>query len=207
MNLFDDASHFSRTTTHKTAAPIPDFGTGKFTITLWVKTASDGPLLAKTAQGGGGGLNKLLFLRGGQVHYDISNLGCVRGRATIADGRWHHVALCGGAPQLIYVDGLLDAHGILEQMPDPKGIARVLLFGGAAGWLKGVLNGQLDDVRLYHRVLSAREISEQAKSSEPQSSQGTLSYLRLRRRQQRCLRRTESCVTRRADRLRVGQVR
>ena len=160
----------------KTAAPIPDFGTGKFTITLWVKTASDGPLLAKTAQGGGGGLNKLLFLRGGQVHYDISNLGCVRGRATIADGRWHHVALCGGAPQLIYVDGLLDAHGILEQMPDPKGIARVLLFGGAAGWLKGVLNGQLDDVRLYHRVLSAREISEQAKSSEPQSSQGTLGY-------------------------------
>jgi len=70
----------------KTAVPIPDFGTEKFTITLWVKTSSDDPILAKTAHGGGGGLNKLLFIRAGQVHYDISNIGCVRGRARIAYG-------------------------------------------------------------------------------------------------------------------------
>ncbi|MHC4251025.1 MAG: LamG-like jellyroll fold domain-containing protein, partial [Planctomycetota bacterium] len=111
-------------TSEKKAVPLPDFGTGRYTVTLWVKTNRDGALFAKTAAKGewvSGG--KALFIRGGRLAFDVGWVGAASGRRRVADGKWHHVAFTGGSPQQFYVDGTPDGSGDLRPVPDVKGSA------------------------------------------------------------------------------------
>jgi len=154
--------------------PLPDFGGGKYTFTAWVRTKRDGSIFAKTrARGAWVRDGKALFLRGGRVCFDIGWTGAVNGRTRVADGKWHHVAFSGGVPQRIYVDGKLDAEGRLEKRPDVAG--SVLKIGwtstnfprGNAG-----LVGEIDDVRLYDRVLTDAEIRAAASGDAPDKGRG-----------------------------------
>ena len=158
----------------KTPVPLPDFGTGKFTFAAWIRTGRDGSIAAKMVKEGGwrqGG--KALFLRGRVLNYDIGWVGCVKGRVRVADGKWHHVALTGGRPQAIYVDGRLDARGNLEERADPK--RAVLKIGhtstsfphGGFGFA-----GEIDDVRVYARVLSEKQIKALVAERPPTSGRG-----------------------------------
>ena len=61
---------------------------------------------------------KALFIGDGHIHFDIGWVGTLHGETRVDDGRWHHVALTGGEPQRIYVDGELDATGDMEPSPD-----------------------------------------------------------------------------------------
>ena len=156
--------------------PLPDFGQGKFTVMAWIRTRRDGSILSKTrATGAWVNGGKALFVRGGKVCYDIGWVGCVNGRRRVSDGQWHHVALCGGSPQKIYVDGKLDSQGSLEGRPDPQGA--VLKIGhtsdnfpvGGFGFA-----GEIDEVRVYGRVLSDGEIEAHASKEQPSSGHGLL---------------------------------
>ncbi len=156
--------------------PLPDFGTGRFTVAVWVRTQQDGTILAKSkSQAAWAPGGKSLFIRGGRVAYDIGFVGCLNTKASVADGKWHHVVLTGGKTQKIYVDGQLEGSATLEQKPDPKGSALIIGYtsqnfpdGGAT------FKGDIDEVGLYARVLNARDIkmlSQRKRPVEPEDLQ------------------------------------
>jgi len=151
----------------KQTTPIPDFGTGEFTVTAWVRTKGDGTILAKTPPAASwprGG--KSLFLRGGEVCFDVGFLGCVTGRTRIADGQWHHVAFTGGRPQRIYVDGRLEAKGSLDAWKDAKGSAVLVGYTSPNFPQPSALDGAIDDVRVYDGALDAGDIAALARDEE-----------------------------------------
>ncbi len=143
------------------AVPLPDFGTGQFTVAAWVRTKADGTIFAVTAPKGKWiRRGKAFFLRGGKPAFDIGWVGCANGRTKITDGRWHHVAVTGGSPLRFYVDGKPDGGGDLGTHPDPKGA--VFKIGWTSTNFPGGDNhfrGGIDDLRIYGRVLDAGEIA------------------------------------------------
>ncbi len=148
--------------------PLPDFGAEPCTVSLWIRTKSDGALFARVpderAWMPGG---KSLFVQGGRLNFDVGYVGCVTGRRRVSDGAWHHVAWVGAAPQRLYVDGKLDAQGDLEARPDPA--ACLLRFGYATDDFpeEPHFTGQLDDVRVYARALPAAEVAALAGGTPP----------------------------------------
>ncbi|MHC4202478.1 MAG: LamG domain-containing protein, partial [Planctomycetota bacterium] len=159
------------------AIPLPDFGNGSYTVTAWIRTTGDGTIFAKTAPRGDwvpGG--KSLFVRGGRVSFDVGFVGCVDGRSRVADGKWHHVAFTGGSPQCIYVDGVLDGDGRLERRGDVGG--NVFKLGSTSNNFPSSdqFRGELDDVRVYGRALSAKEIKEHFRAKQPGSGRGLVAY-------------------------------
>jgi len=152
----------------KAPIALPDFGRAAYTVSAWIKTSGDGSIFSKCAPEGrwseGG---KSLFISRGKVCFDIGWVGEIEGRATVTDGRWHHVALCGASPQKVYVDGRLDATGELEPLPDAEG--HVVKLGATASDFPEQsgreFNGLMDDVRIYGRVLSQDEIRALAAST------------------------------------------
>jgi len=159
------------------ASPLPDFGTDAFAVTLWIRTKSDGPVFAKTAAEGrwveGG---KTLFIRGGRLVYDIGWVGNVEGRARVADGRWHHVALTGGASQKIHVDGKLDAADQLKRRADVK--RSVFKIGWTStDFPEGArrFSGEIDDVRVYASELRDEDIQRAARARGSDDARGAIS--------------------------------
>ena len=142
------------------SVPLPDLGTEPFTLAAWIRTTRDGSIAAKTVREGIWVRDgKALFVRGGKVCFDVGWVGVVTGKTTVTDGEWHHIALSGSQPQKIYVDGALDAAGRLIEKPDPKG--SVLKLGHTSVNFPSTdcgFRGEIDDVRLYVRVLAAGEI-------------------------------------------------
>ena len=159
-------------------APLPDFGTGRFTVSVWVRTQKDGTLWAKTrAKGAWVSGGKSLFLRGGKLAYDIGWVGAVTGKSLITDGKWHHVALTGGKTQKIYVDGQLEASAALEQKPDPKGSALMIGYT-SQNFPEGgkTFQGDIDEVSLYGRILKPDEIKALSQRRSSQKGTDLLAY-------------------------------
>ena len=152
--------------TRTVAEGIPDFARENYTVSAWIKTRHDGPIFAKTLAAGqwarGG---KTGFVSGGRLAFDIGWSGAVKGRKLVADGKWHHVAFTGAAPQKLYVDGKEDAKKNLETLGDPDrsvfkiGVTSDNFPMGGAGF-----TGEIDDVRVYNRVLTVDEITRLSKA-------------------------------------------
>ena len=119
---------------------------------------------------------KSLFVRGGHACFDVGFVGCVEGRRRVSDGKWHHIAFTGGSPQNIYVDGALDGDGCLERRGDVKG--NVFKLGNTSSNFpsSNQFRGELDDVRVYGRALSAKEIKEHFRTKQPGSGRGLVAY-------------------------------
>ena len=139
--------------------PVPDFGKSDFSITAWVQTTAGGTIMAKVpAKGEWVEQGKSLFIRNGQVCFDIGWVNCIESRTKVADGKWHQVALVvQGGQQEIYIDGRQDASGRLRREPDRGDWP--LKIGQTSTDFGGDFRGLLEDVRLYDRALSAEEIA------------------------------------------------
>ncbi len=160
------------------ATPLPDFGTGSFTVTAWVRTQQDGTIVAKTRTKGtwaNGG--KSLFVRGGKVAYDIGFVGCLTAKSVITDGQWHHVALTGGKTQTIYVDGRPEGTSTMEQRPDPKGSALMIGYTSRNFPDDGAtFQGDIDELCVYGQVLGASAIRDLYEHRRPRSKADCLAY-------------------------------
>ncbi len=148
------------------ADTVPDFAKGDYTVSAWIKTRHDGPIFARTLAAGNwvsGG--KTGFVRGGRLAFDIGWSGVVAGKTLVADGKWHHVAFVGASPQRLYVDGKLDQEGCLDTLPDPGGSVFKIGVTSANFPLGGVgFAGEIDEVRVYNRVLTGGEIGKLSKT-------------------------------------------
>jgi hypothetical protein len=151
---------------------IPPSVTDDFTVTMWVKTTDTaGTADAQWWNGkglvdgeiGGGGADWGTSIVDGKF---VLGVGAPGGDITVAssvninDGTWHHVAATrnntSGAMQ-VYVDGVLSGSG--TGPTGPRNWPTSLRIGGLQPGYN-FLNGALDEVRLYDRILTAEEIAE-----------------------------------------------
>jgi hypothetical protein len=135
-----------------------------FTIALWVKTTSPSAQMLVERQAAGFSSQFLFALDRDEVHEGGFSVwtgqqwidSVARG---VADGQWHHLAVSyDGAAIRLYKDGALDrtagAPVFYADSPLPWNFGRFVTAN--VGW---PLQGALDDVRMYHRVLTAGEIA------------------------------------------------
>jgi len=144
---------------------LPDF-CKKFTITAWVATKDKGTIFAKTALKGkwvrGG---KSLYIgEDGHVYYEIKDGGKLRGDMKVADGKWHHVVLLSeGRRHKIFVDGKPKGEADLNTaVGDPKGSIGKIGFTATDFPKTSGYKGLLDEVCVYDRALSPKELTATA---------------------------------------------
>jgi hypothetical protein len=150
---------------------IPRSVTDDFTVAMWVKTTDTaGSAGAQWWSGkglvdgevGGGGADWGTAIVNGKF---VIGIGSTGGDSTFAsstninDGTWHHVAATRNNTSgaiAVYVDGILrgSGTGATGSRTFPSSLRIGSLQTG-----NNFLNGTLDDVRLYDRILSASEIS------------------------------------------------
>ncbi|MEZ5305457.1 MAG: LamG-like jellyroll fold domain-containing protein, partial [Verrucomicrobiales bacterium] len=153
-------------------------GTGARTVAFWVKTTdmADNGLLGWGDEAPNG---RKWHLR---INSDAANgtVGAIRtevqggnniGTTVIADGQWHHVACVwedDGTPDIAdaihYIDGVAETPSFTTDEPIDTDIAGanalpVWIGGRRQGAAFRYIDGQMDDVRIYSRALSAAEVA------------------------------------------------
>ena len=143
--------------------------TSALTIAGWVKgdvwgTGSDVDIIAR--KGDGSPNNYQFAIKNGvtTMFLDDSDSAGLSGNTVLSSGHWYHVAATwNGSEVRIYVDGVID-----KNPPDLRGgtigtDTRPLYIGGRG--TSDVLDGIVDDVRIYNRALSAAEVAALANRS------------------------------------------
>jgi hypothetical protein len=162
------AAQFNGTSSY---VSIPRSVTDDFTVAMWVKTTdTTGSAGAQWWSGkglvdgevGGGGADWGTAIVNGKFVLGVGSAGgdtTLASSVNINDGTWHHVAATRNNTSgaiAVYVDGVLRGSG--TGATGSRTFPANLRIGGiqAGG---GFLNGTLDDVRLYDRVLTVGEIA------------------------------------------------
>ena len=166
--------------------PLPNFGASDYTVTAWIRTTVGGTIFSMSsaegvwAQRGG----KVFFVRGGKLGFDAAYIRVLVGRTVVADGKWHHVAITFQASKkqlTFYVDGKPDGGGQVAAEPDVSG--HIVRVGLAARnfWAPNGFKGDIDDVRIYDKVLSPPEIKARYETPPPSSDAACVAHWRLDR--------------------------
>ncbi len=142
-----------------------------YTIHARIKTKRGGTILCKTVPDGGwarGG--KSLFVRGGKLAFDVGFVGVVTSRRSVADNRWHHVAMTyehHGNRVRLFIDGKLDGQGRLDPVGTEKGLVARLGFTSPNFPQKPFFEGKMSEVSFHGRALSQKEIAQLATGNVP----------------------------------------
>jgi hypothetical protein len=173
---FDGASSYVET-------PLVQLAEAGYTIEAWVKTTSDQGTIVQD-RGTGPGLSITLSIgpccnNAGKgnwcpsstagvpaVGVDSDNIWVgINAAMPINDGRWHHVVgvWVEGTTFKIYIDGR-DASGPTASIGSPtppyRGLEGTTIGGGHKPWSFFGLAGLIDEVRIYNRALSDKEIAD-----------------------------------------------
>ncbi len=143
-----------------------DFDTTDLSFSAWINTEDDGTIFAETLDEPEWVPNgKTFFIRGGQLAFDIGWVGVITSNTgegkSVVDGAWHHVGLTWqhetGAVKL-FLDGEVVAEGTLKPEDDLED--DILRLGWTAENFPESprLEGKLDELYLYNRVLSSEEM-------------------------------------------------
>ena len=148
----------------------PSLNPTNITISAWIKAPAPEAawryIIDKSATPG---CNLALLGKGhpngtqGQPHSQMTDSGCVRGRTVVADGKWHLLTTTyNGRKHSLYVDGRLEQETRCTQ----QGISNNLdLVIGRHNHLPGdgqvgdSFRGLIDNVQVYDRALSPKEVS------------------------------------------------
>jgi len=184
VTLFAVSVQAAAATPSAASKPLVNFGTDRYTLSLWVKTTvAGGPILTVGPLSGkwSTGCKCIYVGENGQINLRSAGAGHARGGPKINDGKWHHIVLPSFHSWRFYVDGKRSFMHIQDGVPDP-GSPRNPIPSGPGCVLKlaqGVddypndtrrqFTGQIDDVRIYDRVLKEDEIAQlyEGKTSFP----------------------------------------
>ena len=138
----------------------------EFTIAAWVnipKVSGAWQIIASKEHRGPTGRNYGLFghINSGVVHYSFTtNSGwkSFDAKTVVTDGDWHHVAgTYDGSDFKLYLDGAVDAQVSPGTKPDTHDN---FLFIGGCDIGNYWMTGTIDEVVLYERALSEKELNE-----------------------------------------------
>ena len=151
-------------------ATMPDLGTSDFTISLWVKTESEGGVIfvkSPDERAERKFQRKVLYLEKGCPVYMIGEADLLDSGTKINDGQWHHIVLSGGNPYEFYIDGQQTAKGDIGDSKQTlsEGSEYAILVGNNLRDRGGEeteeserFEGVVDELRLYNNRLSATDI-------------------------------------------------
>ncbi|MFO0701136.1 MAG: DUF4347 domain-containing protein, partial [Nitrospira sp.] len=143
------------------------------TIATWVKFTGTGMQTIYNIGDGASNQNWVFFyVENGNLRaeVEVNNSPQLRvvSNATINDGNWHHVAFTvNSSGNALYIDGQVAARSYevgssstttFISSINNEATAEIGAFNDGA--INGELNGQLDDVRIYNRALSATDIGQ-----------------------------------------------
>jgi type II secretory pathway pseudopilin PulG len=140
--------------------------TDALTIAGWVKanswgSGSDVSIIARKGEGNPNNYQLAIADGRATLYLDDNDGNGFRGDTVLDTGQWYHVAgTWDGAQVRIYLNGILD-----NDPPDSYSLTlntdtRALYIGGRGG--ADLLDGTLDDVRIYSRALSLEEVADLA---------------------------------------------
>jgi len=146
---------------------------GDFTWTAWIKTNTDGTIIAFTrekedfSRGG-----KIFHLRdGGKLALEVNGKGIFTSRNKISDDKWHHVALVvkshddgENGDAALYIDGKKDGEKTnwgVGNSPDKGDFVLKIGFSNKNYKWKS-FNGLIDNVTIFNRELTPEEVKTTA---------------------------------------------
>jgi hypothetical protein len=144
--------------------PTIEIASGSFSLECWIKPsvaappATQGVIAAHTAAAADQTV-RLIYYNTGQlvVNYFSSAIGTAIG--AVGAGVWHHLVYSfdhAADSSVLYVDGVAVASGTVGPM---LGRAPVWTVGALDGGVSGFFKGDIDDVAIYRRPLTAAEVS------------------------------------------------
>gem|GEM_PF-2437549 len=149
----------------------PEIEPSFFTIALWAKTSQQtwGNIITSDPDGAHchhGYALGFAYQNIGYFHFGVDpSQNCNDGNAVhipidiTNDGQWHHiVSTFGGLPEL-YVDGNFLGSGLFLPYPKTNAPVHIGVNPRSASWIgNNFFRGAMDDLRIYNRVLSSKEI-------------------------------------------------
>lgn len=156
---------------------IPCFTRDNFTLAFWVRTQQEVAGWSRWPEGYGlvdGKVNQTNSDFGTSVVFGKFAFGVggpdttLKSGTSINDGRWHHVAATRNGTtgmMQVYVDGTREATGT---GPAGTRVATPSLYIGEIRTGGNHFEGDIDDVRIYDRVLESSEISDLRDAEPPQ---------------------------------------
>lgn len=132
-----------------------DFGTGDFTISLWVKFGSSfgGGIIGKGLEDGW-----YMEYYGGYTYFrgnDNSEIGTIS--TDVGDDAWHllTVSRLSGVTKF-YLDGVEESSNSHTSDDNTSGVFEIGDYGSAGGW---AYTGSIDDVLIFNKALTSEEIN------------------------------------------------
>lgn len=152
--------------------------TDSFSIEAWVKTSTPSKMIVARHNGTRGWF--LYIASDGKIYFNLSNSYgpnqlSRKSIGSIIDNAWHHiVATYNGsitaAGMHVYIDGLLDDGDTTETLTDTIQVGVNLRIGA---WNNGLyFNGDMDEVLIYSKVISAFEVTQRYNSGNGTENEG-----------------------------------
>jgi hypothetical protein len=107
---------------------------------------------------------KALFLRNGQLVYDIGFVGALKGKSRVSDAEHVAVMVSEGGAVRLFLDGELEASRDGFTADDPA--AAVFKIGSASNNFGGDFDGSISEVRFWKRALNTDEVGKLSKGDE-----------------------------------------
>lgn len=167
-----------------------EMGIGDFSVSTWVKMGSNQlPYPTILAKGGTSNTNAgyWFYISGQKIKFVFGDgnqrISTSSNTVNVMDNTWHHIAVTvdrdGNA--VYYVDGVNSGTYDVSSFngKDISNPSRVLIIGTTGG-STSLMNGYLDDVKMFNKSLSQNEIVDLMQLSSPQNNQGDyISYWAL----------------------------
>lgn len=166
-------------------------GPSNFTISLWFKTTTTtgGKLIGfgNSQTGSSGSYDRHIYMNNvGQVYFGVypGMVKTINSTASYNDGQWHlataTLSSTAGVGMRLYIDGVqVAADATTTTAQAYTGYWRVV-WDNMSGWpsppTATYYDGQLDDILIYHRALSAAEVNTIYKSPDGAGNNGPLCW-------------------------------
>jgi hypothetical protein len=167
------------------ATSMPGLHNTGMTWSAWIKTTQgSGAIMANVNRGWTKGA-KCLFVDRGKLKLDAHSVSTLGTNVVVNDGKWHNVALSVGDGNRanktfrLYVDGVERMKKTNWHFFKFDGRSLKMRIGDCRG-KGGGFKGEIDDVRIYNRALTAEEVTIVSKGSDATYKRMLAGGLKLR---------------------------
>jgi len=141
-----------------------DIGTSDFSVSFWIKTTTAATMRLISKRDGNIGYEVYTYSTDGITFFigDSASFVTKVSPTSISDGNWHHVVVTfdRDGDGIIYIDGQLDVTRDISAQSGSLATAMDLYIGRISYSDSFHFNGDLDDVRIYKKVLSPEEVTQ-----------------------------------------------